>query len=206
MFIKIEPGKNGFQEHGISAGRGISNDFRYEIISCPAELFAEMISAFRRAQILGLVAAEFDNGGVVQGPQNSEIARPGNSKDARTFEVFDSFHRSNFLRSSVASFARASVTPSVWYGPRVYRTSATLSPHVDRPVTHALGASLHLESDLNQRWPISLEVGKCVNHVYLKNGEILLYEGADLVHYRLEPLPGRFYVGVFFHYQLQMEM
>lgn len=199
MFIKVEP---GIKKHGISAGRGISRDFRYEIVRCPGEPFADMISAFRRTRIFGLVAAEFDNGGVVQGPQISEIAL----QDARTVEVFESFHRSNFLRSSVALFARASVTPSVWYGPRLYRKSATLSPHVDRPGTHAVGASLHLQSDLNQRWPISLEVGGSVNHVYLNHGDILLYEAADLVHYRLEPLAGSFYVGVFFHFQLQVKM
>ena len=82
---------------------------------------------------------------------------------------------------------------------RIYKTNNELTRHTDRPSCEISG-TLNLGGD---NWPIFLdptggkdEKGISVN---LNAGDILIYRGNDLEHWR-EPFTGKFCVQSFFHY------
>ena len=82
---------------------------------------------------------------------------------------------------------------------RIYKTGNELTRHFDRPSCEISG-TLNLGGD---NWPIFLdptggkdEKGISVN---LNAGDILIYRGNDLEHWR-EPFTGKFCVQSFFHY------
>ena len=82
---------------------------------------------------------------------------------------------------------------------RIYKTGNELTRHIDRPHCEISG-TLNLGGD---NWPIFLdptggkdEKGISVN---LNAGDILIYRGNDLEHWR-EPFTGKFCVQSFFHY------
>ena len=82
---------------------------------------------------------------------------------------------------------------------RIYKTGNELTRHIDRASCEISG-TLNLGGD---EWPIFLDPtgskqkeGILVN---LNPGDILLYRGAELEHWR-EPYSGRFCVQSFFHY------
>ena len=82
---------------------------------------------------------------------------------------------------------------------RIYKTNNELTRHIDRPSCEISG-TLNLGGD---NWPIFLdptggkdEKGISVN---LNAGDILIYRGNDLEHWR-EPFTGKFCVQSFFHY------
>ena len=82
---------------------------------------------------------------------------------------------------------------------RIYKTGNELVRHIDRPACEISG-TLNLGGD---DWPIFLDptggVDKDGIPINLNPGDILLYRGADLEHWR-EPFEGKFCVQSFFHY------
>ena len=82
---------------------------------------------------------------------------------------------------------------------RIYKTNNELTRHTDRPSCEISG-TLNLVGD---KWPIFLDPTGNRNEkgipVNLNAGDILLYRGSDLEHWR-EPFTGKFCVQSFFHY------
>lgn len=91
---------------------------------------------------------------------------------------------------------------SVTYGVRLYLDGSTLARHCDSLATHVISSILHLDRDMDEPWPITMEDVNGVPHdVHLEPGDLLFYESAKCPHYRLVPFRGRFYASVFIHYR-----
>jgi len=78
---------------------------------------------------------------------------------------------------------------------RAYVKGAELTPHIDRPEC-ALSTTLNLGGD---PWPIYLKVKDKTVHVDLKPGDMLVYEGCKLEHWRKVFKKNKCYQ-VFLHY------
>ena len=82
---------------------------------------------------------------------------------------------------------------------RIYKKGDILKRHKDRKSCE-ISTTLHLGGD---RWPIFIEPSGKVNKkgvkVNLKSGEMLMYKGCDLEHWR-EPFTGEMCAQVFLHY------
>jgi hypothetical protein len=87
------------------------------------------------------------------------------------------------------------------FGIRVYQRGSYLYPHVDRTKTHVISATLCIDHDLEEPWPLSVadRTGKLVE-VNMQPGEMLLYEGARRIHGREWALQGRTYASLFCHF------
>ena len=98
--------------------------------------------------------------------------------------------------------ARALV-PTACYGMRMYLTGTYLLNHIDRIETHIISSTLCIAGDLDERWPLYMEdVDGNPHEIDVDPGELVFYESAKLKHGRPYELKGRFYVGMFIHYQV----
>lgn len=92
--------------------------------------------------------------------------------------------------------------PTSSYGPREYRRGSSLRMHVDIGNTHIISAILQIDREgMDKDWPLVIinREGRRQN-VYLKSGEMLLYESASLPHSREVPLEGDYFVNMFIHF------
>lgn len=90
------------------------------------------------------------------------------------------------------------------FGIRLYRRGATLLNHVDRADTHLASAVLQVAQDVDEGdgWPIEVHTEKHgAKEVYLQPGEMVLYEGAWVVHGRPERFNGTMFANVFTHFK-----
>lgn len=91
---------------------------------------------------------------------------------------------------------------SALYGIRKYTLGSILRMHVDTASTHVISAIINVSQNTENDWPLVL-----VDHedreqfFYLNPGDILLYEGAKLLHGRPQPLEGEHYANIFVHFK-----
>ena len=87
--------------------------------------------------------------------------------------------------------------PTYSYG-RIYKTGDVLARHTDRNSCE-ISATMHLGGDA--KWPIYLSKQKNAAglEVNLEPGDILIYKGCELEHWR-EGFPGKDYCQAFLHY------
>ena len=78
---------------------------------------------------------------------------------------------------------------------RLYKKGDELLKHKDR-YSCEISATMNLGGDL---WPIFLDYNKKEIKINLKPGDVLLYKGSELEHWR-EPFKGSLCGQVFFHY------
>jgi hypothetical protein len=81
---------------------------------------------------------------------------------------------------------------------RVYETGAVLPNHKDRDACE-ISASLTLGYDAPEPWPIWLDVNEQSRSITLRRGDMLVYKGRDLAHWR-ERFDGKYWIQAFFHY------
>lgn len=81
---------------------------------------------------------------------------------------------------------------------RIYRRGSALPKHTDRSSCE-ISASLTVGADAPGSWPLGVESGGEARRVDLAPGDLLVYKGADLPHWR-ERLESRFWVQLFLHY------
>ena len=73
---------------------------------------------------------------------------------------------------------------------------------MDRPRTHVISSTICVDADLEVPWLLeATDIDGATHAVNLEPGELLLYESARIPHGRPTPLNGRFYSGMFVHYQ-----
>jgi len=80
---------------------------------------------------------------------------------------------------------------------RLYRPGAILEKHTDRPACEVSGTLL-VGTNQDESWPLFIEGNKIVQ----KTGELAVYRGCDVEHWR-EPMTGpddAFHVQLFVHY------
>jgi hypothetical protein len=73
-----------------------------------------------------------------------------------------------------------------------------LPKHRDRAACE-ISVSLNLSQDLDEPWPLHVQLGEHDVPVKLKPGDALLYRGIELTHWR-EPYAGESLAQVFLHY------
>lgn len=98
-------------------------------------------------------------------------------------------------------FAGVSLTPSNIYGIRSYRAGNTLLMHLDRPEALIVSSILQIDQDVDEPWPLAVEVDGHRRDIVLEPGQMLFYEGATTVHGRPSPLVGRSFANLFVHYR-----
>jgi len=101
-----------------------------------------------------------------------------------------------------SEWAGVPVEPTKVYGVRVYQDGQTLDDHLDIIETHVISGILHIDSSLDEPYPIQIEGAEGVlASVDLNPGEMLLYESAKSYHQRSVPMKGRYYASIFLHYR-----
>jgi hypothetical protein len=81
---------------------------------------------------------------------------------------------------------------------RIYETGAVLSKHTDRHACE-ISASLTIGYDAPEPWPLHLESNGQPRSITLEPGDMLLYKGREIPHWR-EQFDGRYWIQAFFHY------
>lgn len=108
------------------------------------------------------------------------------------------------LKPILENWSGVLLKPTSAYGPREYRRGSSLRMHVDREGTHIISAILHIGSEgLDEDWPlVIINRQNQRENIYMKPGEMLLYESASLPHSRELPLNGDYYINMFIHYRV----
>jgi prolyl 4-hydroxylase len=105
------------------------------------------------------------------------------------------------------AWVKRKIKPTYVYGIRTYHRGAVLKSHRDRDDTHVVSAILNVAQETRTEWPLFLEAESGQpgpwRQVYLRPGDLFLYEGNRLEHGRLNPFEGTQYANVFVHYSLQ---
>jgi hypothetical protein len=81
---------------------------------------------------------------------------------------------------------------------RFYTAESTLTKHVDRPSCE-ISATLTVGNKLTTSWPIYVESHGQSIAVDLDVGDLMIYKGSDVPHWR-EKLPEGYWLQVFLHY------
>ena len=81
---------------------------------------------------------------------------------------------------------------------RIYETGAVLARHTDRRACE-ISASLTVGYDAPEPWPIWLESHQQPRAITLDRGDMLVYKGRELPHWR-ERFGGNYWIQAFFHY------
>ncbi|MFT4607819.1 MAG: prolyl 4-hydroxylase [Arenicella sp.] len=90
---------------------------------------------------------------------------------------------------------------SALYGVRIYHRGASLRMHTDSEHSHIISVILNLGQEVDRQWPLIIEDHMFRRHaVYLKPGEMILYEGSRLCHGRPEAFQGESYANLFVHF------
>jgi hypothetical protein len=98
------------------------------------------------------------------------------------------------------------LVPTSFYGIRVYTRGNILRNHVDRASTHVISVIFNVdqECDEDNDWPLEIyDHDGNAHQIFLKPGEMALYESATCVHGRPTPLNGRYFANAFIHYKPQ---
>lgn len=82
---------------------------------------------------------------------------------------------------------------------RIYTTESRLSKHVDRSACEISATMTVGSRNVNSSWPIFLESEGRAIEIDLSPGDVLVYRGTELAHWR-EPLPEGIWCQVFFHF------
>jgi hypothetical protein len=81
---------------------------------------------------------------------------------------------------------------------RIYETGAVLARHTDRRACE-ISASVTCGYDAPELWPLWLDVRQQPRSITLSAGDMLVYKGRELPHWR-ERFHGNYWIQVFFHY------
>jgi len=101
------------------------------------------------------------------------------------------------LQGLVEKVAGCALLPCYSYL-RIYQRGAVLPRHLDRPSCE-ISTTLTLGFNADAPWPIGVERDGVPASVVLGVGDMLVYKGAQVVHWR-ERFEGEWWVQVFLHY------
>ncbi len=109
---------------------------------------------------------------------------------------------SKALRPVLEAWCGNRLESTAVYGIRRYRRGAVLKMHRDRPETHIISAILNIAQQVDEDWPLCLEDNYYRRlEITVRPGDMLLYEGARLLHGRPSPLVGNEYSSIFVHFK-----
>lgn len=101
------------------------------------------------------------------------------------------------LRPVMEQITGLSLLPTYSYL-RIYESGAILTRHTDRRACE-ISASLTIGYDAAEPWPIWLETHQQPRAITLQRGDMLVYKGRDVPHWR-ERFGGNYWIQAFFHY------
>jgi hypothetical protein len=101
------------------------------------------------------------------------------------------------LKPSMEQSTGLSLLPTYSYL-RIYETGAVLDRHIDRHACE-ISASLTIGYDAPEPWPIRLESHGRPRSIALRHGDMLVYRGREVPHWR-ERFGGVYWIQAFFHY------
>ena len=101
------------------------------------------------------------------------------------------------LQPTIEQATGLSLLPTYSYL-RIYETGAVLHRHKDRHACE-ISASLTLGYDAAEPWPIWLETQQQPRSITLHRGDMLVYKGRELAHWR-KRFDGNYWIQAFFHY------
>lgn len=104
------------------------------------------------------------------------------------------------LRAVHERWAGVPLRPVAAYGMRIYRSGQSVDMHIDRPGTHVISSMLAVAQDVDDPWPLQLDIAERRHELYVQPGQMLLYEGASSPHGHLRKLSGRCYAVALMHY------
>ena len=99
------------------------------------------------------------------------------------------------------SWAGTSLVPTAVYGLRIFRRGQRMAMHVDRISTHAVSSMLVVAQDVDEPWPLDLDVRDRRHRLFPQPGQMLIYEGASVPHGHPTPLQGDAFVVAMLHYR-----
>ncbi|MGV6826805.1 MAG: prolyl hydroxylase family protein, partial [bacterium] len=106
------------------------------------------------------------------------------------------------MKPLIEEWAGTEIVLSAVYGIRRYHRGTVLTPHRDRIDSHILSAIINVDQQVDQEWPLEIEDNYYRPHkIFLKPGEMILYESARLMHGRATPLNGDYYDNLFVHFR-----
>ena len=83
---------------------------------------------------------------------------------------------------------------------RIYKTGAILNPHIDRPACE-ISSSLCIGYEGDYNWPLWLKDKNGQNKEYiLEPGDMLVYRGCEIEHWREPYIKGVLHCAGFLHY------
>lgn len=101
------------------------------------------------------------------------------------------------LKPSMEKLTGLGLLPTYSYL-RIYETGSVLARHKDRRACE-ISASLTIGYDAREPWPLWLESRGRRRSVALGPGDMLVYKGREVPHWR-EPFGGGYWIQAFFHY------
>ncbi len=110
------------------------------------------------------------------------------------------------IQPILETWSGIALEPTYVYGIRRYKRGASLKSHRDRLETHIVSATINIFQDIDEDWPLEIEDHFYRRHQIIQTpGEMILYEGARLLHGRPSPLKGEAYASIFVHYKPRIE-
>ena len=140
-------------------------------------------------------------------PDKEELSEgmAGNTPDffnlAKYPNIVNCLH--NDLTPMMEEWCGEELIPTNGYGIRSYRKSTTLGMHVDKIHTHHISA-IFMCAFKGKDWPLIFwdNNGK-ENKIFMKSGDMLLYESCKCMHGRPIPFEGEFYRNFYLHWGLK---
>lgn len=163
----------------------------FKLAQLPEDLWRDLKESYHR--------------GLREHPDRRETSMTG-IQDPDLKPIFVRQHRLNQrvmeeMKPRMEEWAGVPLTMGQAYGVRIYQNGSTLVNHVDRSETHIISFIAHIDSDLDEPWPIEIEDHDGnVHAVSLQPGQVLYYESSKQYHARVTPMRGRHYGSVFVHY------
>lgn len=135
--------------------------------------------------------------GFIDAPQGQQPSELLQLSDALKQEIHQT------LTPLMEAWVGTQVVPTFVFGIRRYLKGATLKMHRNKGISHVASAILNVAQDVEEPWPLVIEdhYGRHY-HVLLEPGEMVLYEGARLLHGRPYPLNGQRFANIFIHYKV----
>jgi prolyl 4-hydroxylase len=91
---------------------------------------------------------------------------------------------------------------SAIYGIRVYKDNSILKLHTDTYTTHIISVIINISQSVRKEWPLILYDNYGKEHkIYIKPGQVCMYESAKCWHGRPIPFEGDEFANIFLHYK-----
>jgi len=106
------------------------------------------------------------------------------------------------IQQMLENWVGMSLHPTAIYGIRVYNDNSILRLHTDTYTTHIISVIINVSQSVRKEWPLIIydHYGK-EHKIYLKPGDICMYESAKCWHGRPIPFEGDEFANIFLHYK-----